>query len=159
MLAEMATNARTTSAAPLSEAGLRAWKGFLRSHATMVRELDEELRRCHGYALGDFDVLVQLADAPGGRLRMCDLAAAVVLSPSGLSRRMDRLQRAGLVTRERAEGDARNVEARLTSAGKRLVRTLRETHRAGVRARFAARFSAEELALLGDLLERLADPA
>jgi DNA-binding MarR family transcriptional regulator len=90
---------------------------------------------------------------------MCDLAAAVVLSPSGLSRRVDRLERAGYVTRERAEDDARNVEARLTPSGKRLLGGLRETHRAAVKERFADRFSAAELEALGALLGRLAGSA
>ena len=147
----------TATAAPLSEAGLSAWKNFLRAHSRLTAELDEELRERHGFALGDFDVLAQLAEAPRGRLRMCDLAAAVVLSPSGLSRRVDRLERAGLVTRERAERDARSIETRLTPAGKRLLGSLRRTHRGGVKDRFADRFSAEELASLTELLGRLTD--
>ena len=105
--------------------------------------------------LGDFDVLIQLAEAPRGRRRMCDLAAAVVLSPSGLSRRVDRLERAGYVIRERAEHDARAVEARLTPAGKRLLGRLRATHLAGVRERFVDRFTDQELEILADLLGRL----
>ena len=147
----------TASPEPLSEAGLAAWKDFLRAHSRLTRELDGELRQRHGFALGDFDVLAQLAEAPDGRLRMCDLASAVVLSPSGLSRRVDRLERAGLVTRERAQRDARNIEARLTAAGKRLLGKLRATHRAGVKQRFADRYSARELKSLGELLARLND--
>jgi DNA-binding MarR family transcriptional regulator len=148
---------RGTASEPLSEAGLSAWKSFLRAHSRLAEELDEELRQRHGVVLGDFDVLAQLADAPHGRLRMCDLAAAVVLSPSGLSRRVDRLQRAGLVERERGEADARNIEARLTPRGKRLLRRLRSTHRAGVKDRFADRFSEAELKTLSELLGRLID--
>jgi DNA-binding MarR family transcriptional regulator len=147
----------TSRSAPLSEAGLSAWKGFLRAHSRLTRRLDAELRDQHGFALGDFDVLAQLAEAPHGRLRMCELAEAVVLSPSGLSRRVDRLERAGLVARERAERDARNIEARLTPAGKRLLAGLRKTHRGGVKDRFTDRFSARELELLDELLGRLTD--
>jgi DNA-binding MarR family transcriptional regulator len=138
-------------------AAIPAWRSFLRAHSLLTRELDEELRVRHAFSLGDLDVLIQLAEAPRGRLRMCDLAAAVVLSPSGLSRRVDRLERAGLVTRERAERDARSIEARLTPSGKRLLERLRETHRSGVQERFADRFSAEELETLGELLGRLAE--
>lgn len=147
----------TATAQPLTEPGLRAWKSFLRAQSRLIAELDEELRASYGYALGDFDVLAQLAEAPNGRLRMCDLAEAVVLSPSGLSRRIDRLERAGVVRRERAERDARNVEARLTPAGKRLLTRLRKAHRVGVKERFEDRFSAEELETLGALLGRLAE--
>ena len=138
--------------------GIPAWRGFLRAHSLLTSVLDEELRERHGYSLGDFDVLIQLAEAPRVRLRMCDLAAAVVLSPSGLSRRVDRLERAGLVARERGERDARNVEARLTPAGKRLLERLRQTHRSGVKARFADRFTAEELETLAEFLGRLETP-
>jgi DNA-binding MarR family transcriptional regulator len=153
-LAHMATRA---PADPLTDTGVRAWKGFLRAHAGLTRLLDEELRASHGFTLGDLDVLIQLDEAPRERLRMCDLATAVVLSPSGLSRRVERLERAGLVARERAEHDARNVEARLTPTGKRLLVRLRTAHREGVVARFADRFSADELETLAELLGRLTD--
>jgi DNA-binding MarR family transcriptional regulator len=150
----MATRA---PADPLTDTGVRAWKGFLRAHARLTRALDEELRQSHGFTLGDLDVLIQLDEAPRGRLRMCDLAAAVVLSPSGLSRRVERLERAGLVTRERAEHDARNVEARLTPAGRRLLARLRRAHREGVAERFTDRFSPGELETLAEFLTRLTD--
>ena len=154
----MASTIRSRPAAePLSEAGFAAWKGFLRGHSRLMRELDEELRERHGVALGDFDVLAQLGEAPGGSLRMCDLAAAVVLSPSGLSRRVDRLEREGLVGRRRATGDARSVEASLTASGRRLLGRLRTTHLAGVRQRFADRFGEAELQTLAELLPRLVE--
>src|SRR3954469_19843123 len=141
---------------PLSNTGLSAWRSFIRAHSHLMRELDREMRERHGVALGDFDVLAQLDEAPLGRLRMCDLAAAVVLSPSGLSRRVDRLEREGLVSRARAQRDARNIEASLTSKGRQLLRRLRATHVAEVKERFADRFSAEELEALSELLPRLA---
>lgn len=152
-----AAQSRPAPPAELSETGLHAWKGFLRAHSRLVPELDEELQARHGYGIGDLDVLAQLAEAPGGRRKMCDLAAAVVLSPSGLSRRIDRLEREGLVSRERAQGDARSVEPRLTPAGGQLLRRLRTTHRAAVAERFASRFSAAELEVLDELLGRLRD--
>lgn len=146
---------QTSDPTPLSEAGLSAWRGFLRANSRLTATLDREMRERHGYALGDFDVLIQLAESPRGRLRMCELAEAVILSPSGLSRRVDRLEREGLVTRERAERDARNVEARLTANGRRLLNRLRQTHREGVKDRFADRFSDGELELLSEFLSRL----
>jgi DNA-binding MarR family transcriptional regulator len=139
----------------LSDAELRAWKSFLRANSRLTTELDRELRADHGVALGDFDVLAQLGEAGPGGLRMCDLAEAVVLSPSGLSRRIDRLERAGLVQRERGASDARNREARLTAEGKRLLNRLRRSHRAGVKQRFADRFSASEMETLSEMLARL----
>lgn len=150
----VATRARTE---PLTDTGVAAWKGFLRAHARLTRALDEELRDSHGFTLGDLDVLIQLDEAPQERLRMCDLAAAVVLSPSGLSRRVERLERAGLVARERAEHDARSVEARLSPAGRRLLVRLRTAHRTDVKERFADRFSPGELETLADFMGRLSD--
>lgn len=99
--------------------------------------------------------MVNLANAPGERRRMCELAGAVLLSPSGLSRRVDRLEGAGFVARVRAANDARNIEAGLTPAGKRLLRRLRETHLAGINTRFVERFSVDELDTLHELLGRL----
>jgi DNA-binding MarR family transcriptional regulator len=128
---------------------------LIESNARLMRELDAEMQQRHGYALGDFDVLVHLAEAPGARRRMCDLANAVLLSPSGLSRRVDRLERAGLIERARGASDGRNVEAKLTSAGKRTLRKLRHTHREGIKERFVDQFSDEELESLSEQLSRL----
>ncbi|MDP9228182.1 MAG: MarR family transcriptional regulator [Actinomycetota bacterium] len=139
----------------MSAIGIEAWTNLLRSHARLMRELDEELQERHAVSLGDFDVFAQLDLAPDGCLRMCDLADAVVLSPSGLSRRVDRLERAGLVERRRAAADARSVEARLSADGKRLFRRLRKTHLTGVEEHFGGRFSERELERLRDLLARL----
>lgn len=135
--------------------GLEAWRNFVVANSRLMRELDEELRSKHGFTLGDYDVLIHLSRAPEARLRMCDLAAEVLLSPSGLSRRVERLERAGFVKRQRASSDGRSIEATLTASGKRLFRRLRETHLRGVKERFADRFSAEEIEALRDLLARL----
>lgn len=134
---------------------LRAWKSFLRSHALLTRALDEELQSRERLSLGDYDVLVRLANAPRRRLPMCDLADAVVLSRSGLTRRVDRLERAGLVCRSRGEADARNVEASLTEAGRKRLRGARDTHLAGVEERFQSRFGEQDLDTLAELLGRL----
>jgi DNA-binding MarR family transcriptional regulator len=150
----MATPETATRSSTLSEGGVRAWKAFLRANSRLTADLDQQLRREHGIALGDLDVLIQLSESPGG-LRMCDLAHEIVLSPSGLSRRVDRLERDGLVARRRAKEDGRTVETRLTADGKRILTTLRKAHRAAVKERFADHFSAAELESLADLLERL----
>lgn len=142
----------------LSDAGLQAWAALLESHSHLMEALDSELQSAHGVAIGDYDVLAQLTIAPGGRRRMCDLADAVLLSPSGLSRRVERLERSGLVARERSKTDARSVEAALTPQGAELFEELSRTHLAGVRRRFVDVFSAEELQSLEQLLGRLGAP-
>jgi DNA-binding MarR family transcriptional regulator len=141
----------------LSPCGLDAWRALLFAHARLTRELDAELQERERMTLGDYDVLVQLAESPTGCLRMNELAELVVLSPSGLSRRVDRLEQLGLVQRSRNEQDARGIEASLTARGKRVFQRLRRTHRAGVQRRFASAFSEEELSVLASLLGRLAD--
>lgn len=135
--------------------GLAAWRAFVLANSRLMSALDEDLRQEHNFTIGDYDVLINLARAPGQALRMCDLAAAVLLSPSGLTRRVERLEREGLVERARAAGDARNIESRLTPAGVRLFKKLRATHVAGVQERFLAHFSDAEIRKLAELLGRL----
>ena len=139
----------------LGAAGMRAWRSLLIAHSQLLAELDEGLQRSHGFTIGDYDVLVHLARAPDQRRRMCDLAAAVLLSPSGLSRRVARLERIGLVERRRAESDGRSIEAGLTDEGRRLFLELNRTHLAAVKELFVDRYSEAELDELGELLGRL----
>ena len=144
-----------TVADSLTDQEHRAWSGFLRTHARLLRELDEELRAAHGMPLGTFDVLIQLSRAPGGRLRMRDLADAIVLSRSGLTRLVDRLVADGYLTRERCGEDARGAWAVLTPAGRRALEEARPTHLDGVRRRFLAALDTDDQARLGDLWARM----
>jgi DNA-binding MarR family transcriptional regulator len=141
--------------ANLTKPERRAWGGFLTTHARLVRELDEELRAEHGMPLGTFDVLIQLSLAPDARLRMRDLADAIVLSRSGLTRLVDRLVRDGLVQRERCGEDARGAWAVLTPKGRRALDEATPTHLSGVRRRFLSALDEREQARLGDLWDRL----
>ena len=149
------TETTTTSPAPFTTAEFEAWVGFLRVHARLVRELDAELERSHGLTLAEYDVLVQLDNAPERRLRMADLADAVVLTRSGLTRLVDRLQRRGLVERARCPSDARGMNAQLTDAGAAMLREAAGAHREGVRRRFLDELHASELASLAEMWERL----
>ena len=128
---------------------------MLRAHAELTRELDSQLAREHKLPLSSYEVLLFLADAPGGRMRMSDLAESVLLSRSGLTRLVDRLEREGLLKRERCESDARGLFAEITPAGRRLFDEARRTHLDGVRALFLDRFSRDELRTLGGLWQKL----
>ncbi len=130
---------------------LAAWRSFLRAHATITRVLEAELEAGQQLSLAAYDVLVQLAEAPGRRLRMTELADAVLLSRSGVTRLVDRMERSGLVTRCRVAGDGRGVAAELTDAGYTRLRTSSRTHLSGVQRHFVARLDAEDL----DVLERI----
>jgi DNA-binding MarR family transcriptional regulator len=139
----------------LNEEELAAWRGMLRAHAELTKELDAELAREHDLPLSSYEVLLYLADAPDGRMRMAELADSVLLSRSGLTRLVDRLQREGLLKRERCESDARGYFAEITPTGRRLFDAARRTHLDGVRARFLSRFSRDELRAMGALWQKL----
>jgi DNA-binding MarR family transcriptional regulator len=124
---------------------LAAWSGFLRGHAQIVRALDAELEKEHGLPLTSYDVLIQLSLAPDSRLRMFELADAIVLSRSGLTRLVDRLERDGLVEREPGEADRRQIYARLTDRGFEVLEEATPTHIAGVKERFLDRLSEEQM--------------
>src|SRR5262245_22496254 len=134
---------------------LAAWRGMLRVHAGLVKALDAELAGTHGLPLSSYEVLLFLADSPGGRLRMAELADAVLLSRSGLTRLVDRMEREGLIRREQCPNDARGWYAAITRTGLETFRSARETHLAGVRERFLAHFSRDELRGLAELWERV----
>ena len=139
----------------LSPSQLEAWTRFLRSHSAITRELEPQLAGGHGLTLSDYDVLVQLSQAPGRCLRPVDLARAVLLTRSGVTRLVQGLERAGLVERVPSPDDGRGSLVRLTAAGRDALRRASRTHLAGVRERFADRFEEHELRTLSDLLGRL----
>ena len=147
--------ALTTTTRLLSPRELRAWRGLLRVHATMVKALDAELERAHGLSLTSYEVLLFLNDSSDGRLRMHDLASSVLLSRSGLTRLADRLQREGFVEREACASDARGSFAVITDAGREKLTAARATHLDGVRRHFLSHLSAEEQDALGDTWERI----
>jgi DNA-binding MarR family transcriptional regulator len=134
--------------------GLEAWDAFLRAHATLMRRLDLDLAQATGLTLGDFDVLAQLARA-GGELRMTDLAARVLLSRSGMTRRVTRLVEEGLVRRANADGDARGVVVALTDAGLARLTDTAPVHLRGVSELFVEQLDDQELAVLTNALKKV----
>ena len=140
-----------------SRGELAVWRSFLRAHARLIRTLEAELGAAREIPLASYDVLVQLAEAPAHRLRMTELADRVLLSRSGLTRLIDRLERDGLVRREPVPNDARGMYAVLTPVGTDRLRSATRIHLPGIEAHFARRFNRQELARLGQLFGRLAD--
>ena len=130
---------------------------FLRAHASVTRELSSRLEAAHGLTMNDYDCMVQLAYAPERSLRRVDLARSVLLSPSGITRLLDGLEREGWVEKRSCDSDARVTYAHLTDAGLAKFKTARKTHLADVEQAFGSRFSAEELAAVSSLLGRLLD--
>ncbi len=154
-----APTAVPASAAAVAETpGINAWRTFLQAHARVTRRLDEELQAAHGLSLAEYDALLQIAHAPGRRVRMNVLAERVVLSRSGITRLVDRLEAAGAVERHACSTDARGQEAVLTHVGLSRLRDAATTHLAGVRRYFLDRLDERALADLETSLIRVADP-
>jgi DNA-binding MarR family transcriptional regulator len=147
--------APTEPQAELSEAELGAWRGLVRVHAALVRELDAELDGRHGLPLSSYEVLRCLSKAPNGRLRMAELAEHVLLSRSGMTRLIDRLEREGMVCRSTCDKDGRGCYAGLTDLGRKTVDAARTTHIAVVRAGFLRHFSEPEMRELATMFERV----
>jgi DNA-binding MarR family transcriptional regulator len=139
----------------LTPGELGAWRGMLRVHAALLRTLDAELDAAHDLPLTSYDVLIYLKDAPGKRLRMAELADSVLLSRSGVTRLVDRLEREGLLVRDTCVDDGRGLYAVLTAQGEALLERARPTHLEGVRERFLRHFSEAELETLAGFWERV----
>ena len=142
-------------ATTLKPAELRAWRAFLDAQATLLRRLEAELVAGEGMTLAEYDVLVQLRIAPEQRLRMNELSDHVRLSPSGITRLVDRLVQAGLVERGPCATDRRVTWAILTPGGRARVRRASPLHLRGVREHFARRLSPAQLDVLADAFELL----
>lgn len=139
---------------------IHAWVGLLRAHASATRRFNAELVSAHGLTLNDYEVLLHLARADGHRMRRVDLAERVMLTPSGITRLLEGLERSGYVERASCASDARVTYAQLTDIGEGKLREAARTHVAGISDFFRVRFSEEELGALGRMLERVpAEPA
>jgi DNA-binding MarR family transcriptional regulator len=147
--------ASTDTTVNLTAEELGAWRGLLRVHTALVKALDAELTAAHDLPLSSYEVLITLEAAPGHRRRMAELADSVLLSRSGMTRLVDRLEREGLLARDTCTDDGRGCFAVLTERGAELLATARPTHLEGVRERFLAHFSADELRRLADAWERV----
>ena len=128
----------------LDEVEMTAWRAYVETYADLGAALDADLKP-HGLSLGDYQVLVYLSESDDDRLRMCDLAERLQLSPSGLTRRLDGLVRAGWVARHDADDDRRVKMAVLTDAGRAVLERAAPAHVASVRYHLIDRLSREQL--------------
>jgi DNA-binding MarR family transcriptional regulator len=141
-----------------SDREMRAWQAFLHAHHEVVARLDADLREAHGLTFAEYDVLLRLARAPGRALRMSDIAARVLLSPSGITRLVERLVERDLIVRDADPADGRAVLATLTERGLKVIRSAARTHVAGIREHFSSRLSDDELDAVARALERIVGP-
>jgi DNA-binding MarR family transcriptional regulator len=141
-------------AADAAERWSDAWLALVRTHARLWDQLEAGMRRDSGLTMSRYDVLMQL-DIAGGRLRLSELASAIVLSPSGLSKLLDRMEAAGLLSREPDLSDARSTFARLTPRGRALVRKARRSHHAWLEHTFGAALDDRDLRDLTRIMQRI----
>ncbi len=135
----------------------RAWRAFIYTHATVVPTLDRELVAALGLSLTQFEVLNRVRRAGSHGLRMSELASRLVLSPSGVTRAVDQLERRGLVERSVFGGDRRGSLATLTKEGRALLRRATTVHVQGLREHFLTHMSRTELEHLVTALEAVLD--
>jgi DNA-binding MarR family transcriptional regulator len=138
---------------------LTAWVRLLRGHAALIKDLSASLAAQHGLTINGYEALLLLASADDNRMRRVDMAEALMLTPSGITRLLDGLQKSGYVTRHNCESDARVGWAVLTDEGRAKFEEASATHQADIRRAFAERFDEDELAQLAQLLERLPQDA
>ena len=132
----------------------QAWRNFIDSSSALQHVLEEDVVP-FGLTMGDYEVLVRLSERPERRLRMCDLAGELRLSPSGLTRRLDGLVRSGLVSREPSADDRRVMLAVLTEAGYDLLVDAAPHHVEGVRRHFIDLLTPAEVAALASAFEKV----
>ena len=135
---------------------MAAWVAFLRAHAAVLRPLERELQTECDLPLTWYDVLVQLSSAPGGRLRMQQLAKAVLLSKSRITRLVEAMEQAGLLVREPCPDDKRGAEVALTPAGHARLRAAAPVHLRGVREHFMRYLTADQAEAIAEALVMVA---
>jgi DNA-binding MarR family transcriptional regulator len=131
------------------------WRGFLTGHAAVIRRIERDLAAAGAIPLTWYDVLIELYEAPGRRMRLHELADAVVLSRSGLTRLIDRLEQAGLLTREMARTDRRGAFAVLTEAGVAAMKQAWPIYAQGIADSFARHITESESVIMASAFERI----
>ena len=146
-----------SSSTPLDDPRITAAGLFFEAHAGLAAALERRLSEECDLPAQWFEVMIRLARSPGHRLRMCDLAAQVALSPSGLTRAVDRLERAGLVQREQCPADRRVAYAALTPAGLARTEAAIPIHLAHLQEYFVDPLTAADLENLTVAMRKLRD--
>jgi DNA-binding MarR family transcriptional regulator len=135
----------------------QAWRTFIEVHGRLVAQLDAELQAAHGISLPDYEVLVHLSESPDGEMRMAELAGRLLLSPSGLTRRLDGLVADGLVERRACPSDRRGSLAALTQRGRTALEEAAPTHVEGVRRYVIDPLSRDQLLALASALGQIGE--
>jgi DNA-binding MarR family transcriptional regulator len=141
----------------LDERRLKVWQSFLRAHAGLVNTLDNELESERGLPLAWYGVLLGLEQATERKMRMQELAGMALLSFSGLTRLVDRMEEAGMVKRLPCKQDRRGSYATITAEGRRALRRAAPVHLRGIQEHFAKHLTNDEVSALEKALAKVID--
>lgn len=155
----MATEPQRRRGVRPDEQRLAAYRAFITAHAEVISRIERDMTAAEVIPLGWYDVLIELYEAPGRRLRMHELARAVVLSRSTLTRTVDRLEAAGLLRREPDPSDRRGAFAALSDAGLEAMRQAWPVYANGIVDYFARHISDDQARELTAIFERIRDAA
>ena len=133
------------------------WRSWLTASTVLTEQLSRELQEQHGLTITDYEILVRLSESENKSIRMSDLATQTLLSRSRLSHQIDRMETAGLVTREVCSDDRRGQLAVLTNAGMKAIVAAAPDHVDGVRKHFVDLLTDAEYKALGSALKKIAD--
>jgi DNA-binding MarR family transcriptional regulator len=139
----------------LTDTQQRSWRAFLGGVTVLMDRLDRDLRSQHGLSLSEYEILVRLSEAPGRTIRMAELAERAALSRSRLTHTVARLEKDDILRREPCDEDGRGVQAVLTRRGLSLLKRAADTHVRGVQEYLVAHASAQELAAIGAVMDRV----
>jgi DNA-binding MarR family transcriptional regulator len=141
----------------LSEDEQHSWRAWLSASILLQDRLSRDLQAQHGLTMADYEILVRLSEIPDRRMRMSELAEVTLSSRSRLSHQVDRMERAGLVTRQSCEDDRRGAFAVLTDQGWRTLVAAAPDHVDSVRRHLVDQLSPQEFAALGAACRRVAE--
>ena len=137
------------------EPAVRAWQRLMRAYATTTRLLSAQLQEEHGLTLNDYEALLVLSRAEGGRMKRVDLARNLMLTPSGITRLLQGLEDAGLVERAACATDLRVTYAQLTDAGREKLEAAAGGHVAAISSLFEEHFAQDEIDAVSEILGKL----
>ena len=140
----------------LTDREMTAWRTYIETYSDLIAAIERDLGE-HDLTLGDYQVFVYLSEAPGRSMRMCDLADLLQLSPSGLTRRLDGLVKAGFVTREASTDDRRVMLAALTPSGLAALESAAPDHVASVRRHIFDHLDSEQVDALASIFQSIKD--
>jgi DNA-binding MarR family transcriptional regulator len=138
----------------LSPREMRAWRSYIIASRRLLEALDQDLEG-HDLSMPDYEVLAQLSEAPGRKLRMSELAEISMISKSRLSHRIKVMESSGLVRREACKEDKRGSWAIMTDKGLKAIVRAAPDHLASVRGRFVDQLNAKEQEMLSIAFERV----